>query len=646
MTLTDRLTGWGLDVGRLTFGLRTAFAACLALLAAWLIGLEHPQWSAMTVWAASQPLRGQLIEKSLFRALGTMVGAIVGVALVVVAGDRLYIVVIGLSLWIGFCAGLGNIQRGFLAYGSMLAGYSAAMVALLDSHHPDHIVALGLDRLSTVLIGVLTALLVGLLLTPKQGEQPLAERVRLLTARMLEDMARQLAGTPANIAEEQSVILAEMAAIEETLDPHSAGSLRSRKMVRAIRALLTAQVAALLWLRGTAAATAQHDVGAALGDAARQLATPAQDATQRRGHDQAAIAAIERAADLATSPALRAVIQPIETALRGQLGLTATDAERPQTHHLVILHRDWVGAREAFIRAAGSLMVVGVLWLATGLNEGAFLLLGLAIMTSIFSTFDNPARMMPFVFTGQALGAAMALACNWLIWPSAGSGLAMVLLVMPFVFAGALLFAHRRTTAISFDYNMVLLLLLHPAFPLTGRFTASLDAALAVVAGPAVAYFVYRLIFPATEGRRMNTLIAMMVRELQNMAGADNAKSRRVWRARLYHRLLRLVRWAEKTDDKKFLVIDGSLAVLQVGSAVLHIQDLLRRDGIGVGSKRALIAVLRRIRHIGRQPERAGRALMLAAARLKRDGCTETEQIEGAAIALTGCRDFLNRATA
>ncbi|MBI1203857.1 MAG: FUSC family protein [Rhodopseudomonas sp.] len=646
MTLTDRLTAWGLDKGRLTFGLRTAFAACLALLAAWLIGLEHPQWSAMTVWAASQPLRGQLIEKSLFRALGTMVGVTVGVALVVVAADRLFIVVIGLSLWIGFCAGLGNIQRGFLAYGSMLTGYSAAMVALLDTRHPDHIIALGLDRLATVLVGVVTALLIGLLLTPKHGEQPLAERVRRLTTRVLDDMTRRLGGKPANIAEEQNIILSEMAAIEDTLDPHSAGSLRSRRTVRAIRALLTAQVAALLWLRGAIAITTDSDASAALGDAARKLAMPTRDASQRQQLDQAAIADVERAADLATSPALRAVIRPIETALRDQLGLIASDAERPQTHHLVILHRDWVGAREAFIRAAGSLMAVGALWLVTGLNEGAFLMLGLAIMTSIFSTFDNPARMMPFVFTGQALGAAVALACTWLIWPSAGSGLAMVLLVMPFVFAGALLFAHRRTTAISFDYNMVLLLLLHPAFPLSGSFDASLYAALAVVAGPAVAYFVYRLIFPATEGRRMNTLIAMMVRELENMAGTDNAKSRQVWRARLYHRLLRLVRWAEKTGDKKFLVVNGSLAVLQVGSAVLHIQDLLRRGGIGVGGKRALTAVLRRIRHIGRQPERAGRALMLAAARLKRDGCTETEPIESAALALVGCSDFLHRATA
>jgi uncharacterized membrane protein YccC len=646
MTLSDRLTPWGLDSTRLKFGLRTAFAACLALLVAKQLGLEHPQWSAMTVWAASQPWRGQLVEKSLFRALGTIVGVIAGVALVVVAGDSLVILVAGLSLWIGLCAGLGNIQRGFLAYGTMLAGYSAAMVALLDTHHPDHIVALGLDRLLTVLVGVLIALLIGLVMTPKHTEHPLAKRVRRLTARVLDAMAQRLSGPPANRAEAQQGILADMAAIEETLDPHSAGSLRSRRAVRAVRALLTSQVAALLWLRGTVVAPADNAVGAALADAARALTMPGQEPPQRRNNDQAAIAAIETAADKAVSPALREVILSLETALRDQLGLTASDDERPQARYPVILHRDWVGARESFIRAAGSMLAVGALWLVTGFSAGAFLLLGVAIMTSLFSTFDNPTYTLRFVILGQALGAAGALACAWLLWPLAGSGGALVLLAMPFVFVGALLFAHRRTTAVSFDYNMVLLLLLNPTFPPTGDFATSLAAALAVVAGPAVSYLVYRLIFPISERRRMDTLIAMMIHELQDMAAADTANSRLVWRARLYHRLLRLIRWTEKTGDAKLLVADGSLAVLQVGNAVLRIQNLLRQPGIGAGTARALNAVLRRVRNIGGAPDRARRALDLAAIRLKRDGCAEAEQVDGAAKALAESLGFFHRVAA
>ena len=49
---------FGFEWPRLAFGFRTALAACLALLLAWLAGLEHPQWSGMTVWAAPMAATG------------------------------------------------------------------------------------------------------------------------------------------------------------------------------------------------------------------------------------------------------------------------------------------------------------------------------------------------------------------------------------------------------------------------------------------------------------------------------------------------------------------------------------------------------------------------------------------------------------
>ena len=75
----------GFEAAKLSFGLRTAIAACLALAIAWQLGLEHPQWSAMTVWAASQPLRGHLLEKSAARLGGTIIGALFGMALMIVS---------------------------------------------------------------------------------------------------------------------------------------------------------------------------------------------------------------------------------------------------------------------------------------------------------------------------------------------------------------------------------------------------------------------------------------------------------------------------------------------------------------------------------------------------------------------------------
>lgn len=116
----------GFDRGKLIFAGRTAAAACVALWLAWLLGLEHPQWAAMSVWAASQPLRGQLLEKSFFRFAGTVSGTVAGIALVQASLIHPGLVVVGLALWVAARTGIGNLQRGFVGYGTVLAGYTAA----------------------------------------------------------------------------------------------------------------------------------------------------------------------------------------------------------------------------------------------------------------------------------------------------------------------------------------------------------------------------------------------------------------------------------------------------------------------------------------------------------------------------------------
>ena len=83
----DPLSRLGFDPVRLRYSLRTALGSCLALLIV-LAGLEHPQWAAMTVFAASQLARNMLVEKSFFRAAGTLAGTVAGVLLVLVADGQ------------------------------------------------------------------------------------------------------------------------------------------------------------------------------------------------------------------------------------------------------------------------------------------------------------------------------------------------------------------------------------------------------------------------------------------------------------------------------------------------------------------------------------------------------------------------------
>ncbi|MBS0519039.1 MAG: FUSC family protein [Proteobacteria bacterium] len=636
MTFVETISRLGFDPPRLRFGVRTAMAACLALLVSWLMGLEHPQWSAMTVWAASQPTPGPLIEKSFFRAIGTVVGALVGVLIVAASGGEPLLLAPALAAWVGLCAGAGNLLRGFISYGTLLAGYSASMVALLNADHPGHIVALGIDRTSTVLVGVLVALLVGLAFGTRQADE-IVGRSRRLTARVLRDMAASLDGAARDVEREQHAILAEMAAIDEGLDPHGAGSLRSRRSARTMRSILVAQVAALLWLRRHDGGEVDRAVAAALRRAA--------DALERNASPSTLVGTLEEAEALTCGHgALHRAVAGLAAAIRDRMAFRDQSIEPPAARHPVVLHRDWITARHTLLRTFGTLLAVGALWVATGWSGGAYVMLGTTVMLSLFSTFDTPAAIMRHVLIGQIFGAAAAIACRWLVWPAAENGLQLVLLMMPFVLFGALPFAHRRTTASGTDFNMILLLLLQPAFPLSGTIGHFLGMAAGVIAAPIIALAAFRLVLPTDPRRRMDRLVTMMVHELQSMAAdGDAARHEQVWRARLCHRLLTLVRWMEKADARKPSAAAGSMTVMQLAECVRNLHDLATAPDLPRPVRRRAIAALARLRRIGRDPVRARYTLDRMASTLSRAKLAGAGLYAGAARALSDNMAFFSR---
>ncbi|HIZ50096.1 MAG TPA: FUSC family protein [Candidatus Pseudomonas excrementavium] len=310
LSATHALTRLGFDIPRFNFALRTALASALAMTLAWLIGLEHPQWSAMTVWAVSQPVRGMLLEKSFFRAIGTLIGTLFGIMLVMLCGDNLPLMVVGLSLWVGLCVGASNLLSGLLASGTLLSGYSASMVALLNTQQPTgQIFLLGADRLATVLTGILVGLLVGLIFTPRRAEDELAGRVRRSTAQILQAMAARFAGTDSTPrAELAHQLLQDIAQTEQLFDTSAAGSLRSHRSIRGLRAMVQAQVGCVYWLRSARNLPANAELAAALERAAHAVADNAAD---RGGTRALEIGLALCAQDAVTSQILRQLLDSL-----------------------------------------------------------------------------------------------------------------------------------------------------------------------------------------------------------------------------------------------------------------------------------------------------------------------------------------------
>lgn len=613
----------GFEPARLAFTLRTAAGSGMALLLAGLLGLDHPQWAAMTVWIAAQPLRGHLIEKSLYRLLGTAAGALYGVALVALGHGSPAVLVPGLALWAGLCAGAGQLLRGFASYGTLLAGYSAAMVALLDASHPTHIAAFGLDRLLTIGLGVVVALAVSLRFAARPPADALHVRMRTLCLDRLRELAAwaRTGVPPAHTARDTQ--LAELARLEEGLELQVAGRLDSRREVRALRQALTAQVGLLLWWPGARAPA--HTEGAPL-VAALQTALDAAGAGRPVGPALLQAATVAESLDAELAAVLRRLGEAA-CSIEGPHGSASAHARvgtgpdaRPAFEPTVVLHRDWIAARETFLRSALTLGLIGGLWLATGWSAAPLLMLGVAVMTTLFSTADDPARIMRSVFCGQLLGAAAALAVQALLWPWVDGAVGRLLMCLPLVLAGAFVLAHPRTARFGFDFNLVGLLLLQPMHARAFAWPTGLAEAAAVVAGPLVALAAFRLVFPPGGRRRYAQLSALMRAEVAAMAAQPQAWQRAaVWRARLQHRVLRLVRCADAAGLAPGRAAREGLAVLATGQAVLALGQMLAQDAWPDADRRRAQAWLRRLARPVRSPAQAhrrGRLLARDALRL------------------------------
>ena len=59
-------------------GLTTATGVVVAVLAALLLGLQDPWWSAISAWVVAAPDRHMMLAKAAQRVMGTLLGALTG----------------------------------------------------------------------------------------------------------------------------------------------------------------------------------------------------------------------------------------------------------------------------------------------------------------------------------------------------------------------------------------------------------------------------------------------------------------------------------------------------------------------------------------------------------------------------------------
>ena len=160
------------------FVLRTVVAMLLALLVAFRLDLSSPGSAAVTVSIIALPQAGMVLEKSFYRLLGTLLGAVVTLFLITVFVQQRDSFILAVALWIGGCTAASSWFRGFQAYGWLLCGYTTCLIGFPAFMDANHAFDIAVDRVTIVSVGILSAGVVNATILPLRSTETLIQLVR------------------------------------------------------------------------------------------------------------------------------------------------------------------------------------------------------------------------------------------------------------------------------------------------------------------------------------------------------------------------------------------------------------------------------------------------------------------------------------
>jgi uncharacterized membrane protein YccC len=154
---------WPTEAGN---AVRIGLTSVVAVYLAMLLELDRPEWAGWTVLSVSLATRASSLQKSLWRAVSSITGCVIAIALTANFAQSTLAFDAALALWLGLLTAPASVERGQRSYGFALMGYTVPIVALSNVDQPDLVFQVAADRCSTLLLGVACAHASSVLVAP------------------------------------------------------------------------------------------------------------------------------------------------------------------------------------------------------------------------------------------------------------------------------------------------------------------------------------------------------------------------------------------------------------------------------------------------------------------------------------------------
>ena len=582
---------------------RTVIAGLIALWLAFLFQLDTPYSALTTVMLVANPVQGMILEKSIFRLGGTLLGGVASLTLMAFFAQTPELFLLGLAVWMALCTAASTLLRGHRSYGAVLSGYTVALIALPAADAPETIFNVAMARLGAVALGVIVSGLVGALLTGHTAQRRLEALLRDLLADLVAvGRAALQAGSGAALAPRLHKLGMRLGALDDAIRFAVAETPEVAAVAPSLRAAAAALHGALSAAPGLRDYLAQSaSPGSRAEDWARQadgLLAEADSALARR--DSAALA--QAAADLRrlfeeldacftpsaddtqdlNEPTLIAADKLgdfLDQLARGIAGLIRLETGRGDdgiTGNAI--HLDWAWARLNAARAAIAVLVAGTLWIGLAWPQGAMMMLGVVPTIGLFALRERPSSdVVQFAF-GAAAAALLGL--FYLLWvlPQIDSFALLAMWLAPPLAFGVAAATSPATAFFAQGFTVFLVTLLAPSNPMVFDPILFLNNAFAITLGCIVTALVYRIVLPVDARRLKRHLLRELQRDLFSALRSKAGIDQRQWESRMHDRMRLLSARLRAADIATHPAMGAAFDALRLGREVFRLRKLLAAE--------------------------------------------------------------------
>ena len=585
------------------FALRTVSAGLIALLAAYALKLDHPQWAMMTVFIVAQPVAGMVLAKGFYRLLGTLAGGLAAIGITTVFGTGPWLLVTALAVWIGLCTLVSSLLRNPEAYGAALAGYTAMIIGLPAFGQPHFVVDLAVARCAEIVLGIVCAGLTSRLILPKLAADAIIARLKRSIldlavyaggafsggdAAMLAGLHRKLITDAQTLGEMRTYARLEAPSFATRAHPvrRTIGQLLSAlSAARALHAHAAPKNAALIPVRTDLQTLVGELAGksGALGDttpwvarldaiAAKARQTP--DMTNVQDGDRlGTVTRLTIAADFAE--ALKQVLSGLD-ALRSPASRKARERKQPP----LVVHRDYHAAWRNAVRAALATLLVAAFWLTTKWSEAAGTVILVAVVSSLFAARPDPVQSAWSFFKGTLLALPFAFLLGQVALPALPGFGWFALFVVPIMVPAALAMANPRYVGVATAFAINFLAFLNPHQSMTYDPWPFFAGSASILVGILLAIGVFLVVLPADPWLTINRIVRAMREDLARLCLHERVPRRSAFESLAYDRVNQLMPLTPRAGKKGDAILDGSIAAVTVGLEILRLRNAQQSPAI------------------------------------------------------------------